>query len=355
MNRKDTNHSSFKILRIALILSYFIVLIAYLYFIFIAIKEYDFLVEESILTIGVTLIFLLFSLSTWLTSRLSGIISKIDHSLRSDEYSSEIELGNILSSNYADGLIRHFQIIRDASKQKSEYQFLQQQAQLDAMQSQINPHFLYNALDSIRGLALEQGAKETANMAEALSSMFRYSISQSGDLQTLEQELDNVENYMKIQQYRFNNRFNLTIDIDMKDNRVASFLLPKLTLQPIIENAIYHGFDTLPNNNMITIKAYPTQSRLIISVSDNGIGMDEPTLLALNKKLLEGSFERIVHNNVSPAKKSSGIALVNVNSRIKMLFGDSFGLTAYSTKGIGTEVQITLPLVDRDSVSQKIL
>ena len=227
-------------------------------------------------------------------------------------------------------------------EQSSKYQLLQKQAQLDAMQSQINPHFLYNALDSIRGLALEQNASDTADMVEALSVLFRYSISQSNNIQTLERELNNINNYIMIQQYRFKNRFTLINKIDLDDDQLMSYPVPKLILQPIIENAIYHGFNNNPANNKITLNAYATQSRLIISIIDNGSGMDDQTLTSLNKRLIEGDSDTTIIT--SSDTKSSGIALLNVNSRLRLLFGEDYGVSVLSTKGIGTEISITLPL-----------
>jgi len=287
---------------------------------------------------GVTSIFMfvyLLRLQT-LTYRLKTFLDT-----REEQTTTGLVLSKVLKSDYKEYLNDCFADHKNY-KQKAKYEFLKQQAQFDAMQSQINPHFLYNALDSIRGLAMEQEAEETANMAEALSSMFRYSISQSDDLQTLEEEIDNVRNYMKIQQYRFQNRFKLIIDVQIK--HVCEYLLPKLTLQPIIENSIYHGFDEIPENNVISITAMTTQSRLLISVSDNGSGMDDDTLLALNKRLLAGDY---APRGESSDNRSKGIALVNVNSRIKLIFGNHYGLTAYSTKGVGTEIRISLPLINK--------
>jgi len=220
-------------------------------------------------------------------------------------------------------------------------QILQKQAHLDALQNQINPHFLYNALDSIRGLALEQGAEETADMTEALASFFRFSISKTNDFISLSQELANTENYIKIQKYRFSNRFELRKEIEISDEQLEEYKVPKLMLQPIIENSLNHGLADMTANGVITIRITDTQSRLLISISDNGSGMDDNLLRSLNQRFQEP------HLLTSPTDKGgrrSGIALMNINSRLKLLFGNRFGLTAYSTKGVGTEIQIAIPL-----------
>lgn len=228
------------------------------------------------------------------------------------------------------------------AQQQYPYQLLQKQAQLDALQNQINPHFLYNALESIRGLAIQQGAEDTADMAEALSTLFRFSISKTNDFIPLSQELFNIENYIKIQKYRFNNRFDLHKNIELSAAQLNEYHIPKLTLQPIIENALEHGLKNITSNGLINLRIFLTQSRLLISIADNGLGMNDNLLRSLNERFLEPVYDIITSN--LPAK-SSGIALINVNMRLKLIFGNRFGLTVYSTKNLGTEIQVSLPLI----------
>ena len=213
---------------------------------------------------------------------------------------------------------------------------LRQQAELDALQSQINPHFLYNTLDSIRGQALAEGAEDIANMTEALSTFFRYSISNRSNVVTLEEELENIRSYFMIQQFRFNNRFRLEMPEFPKD-LLESCRLPKLTLQPILENTILHGMEGKIGQGVITLRVERTGNRTLITVSDDGAGMREETLLRLQAKLRDEEpvpLER---------KQGSGIALPNVNRRIKLLFGPEYGVRIMSTLGLGTDVEITLP------------
>ena len=126
---------------------------------------------------------------------------------------------------------------------KNNAQILNKQTELTALQSQINPHFLYNTLETIRGQALIDDNEEIAKMVEALSAFFRYSISRKGNLVTLRDELANIENYMLIQRYRFNNRFSMEVLIDEEDEEAFDFLIPRLIIQPVVENAIEHGID----------------------------------------------------------------------------------------------------------------
>ena len=213
---------------------------------------------------------------------------------------------------------------------------LNKQAELDALQSQINPHFLYNTLDSIRGQALSEGAEDIADMTEALSTFFRYSISNRNHIVTLEEELENIQNYFVIQQFRFNNRFRLSIP-PIPPALLEGCRLPKLTLQPILENTILHGMEEKLGPGAITIRVTATDSRTLLTISDDGAGMSEETLLRLQEKLRgDGpvSLQRA---------RGSGIALPNVNRRIKLLFGEEYGLRVMSTPGLGTDVEISLP------------
>ncbi|MEY8389129.1 sensor histidine kinase [Oscillospiraceae bacterium 38-13] len=213
---------------------------------------------------------------------------------------------------------------------------LKKQAELDALQSQINPHFLYNTLDSIRGQALAEGAEDIAGMTEALSTFFRYSISNRSHVVTLEEELENVRNYFLIQQFRFNNRFRLQLQPFSRE-LLESCRLPKLTLQPVLENAILHGMEGKIGPGTIAIRAEVTESRTVLTISDDGAGMSEGTLLRLQARL----------RGEEPAElrrtRGSGIALPNVSRRIKLLFGEDCGLRVMSTLGLGTDVEIWLP------------
>lgn len=210
------------------------------------------------------------------------------------------------------------------------------QAEMDALQSQINPHFLYNTLDSIRGQALAEGAEDIADMTEALSTFFRYSISNSNNVATLAEELENVRNYFMIQQFRFSNRFHLEI-CPFPQELLEECRMPKLTLQPILENCILHGMEQVMGQGTITIRVEATDLRTILTVSDNGAGMQEEVLLRLQSRLRQDT------KDPQTETKRFGIALPNVNRRIQLLFGKEYGLRVMSTLGQGTDVEICLP------------
>lgn len=223
----------------------------------------------------------------------------------------------------------------NASKKQAEYL---------ALQNQINPHFLYNTLEGIRSEAIIAGIDSLAEMTEALSTFFRYTISQVEHLVTLEDELSNIENYFYIQQFRFGEKLTLNIcyehDEDVSELDILQYRLPKLTLQPIVENSIYHGIERKIGKGHLTIKISLSDERLYIRVSDNGLGMSEERLKQLNDKLQGLSLEE----EMSTSNKKGGIAIVNVNNRIKLLFGEEYGIYVYSREGSGTDVDITLPI-----------
>ena len=231
------------------------------------------------------------------------------------------------------------------------------QAELAALQSQINPHFLYNTLESIRGQAMIDDNMEIAKMVETLGLFFRYSIGRKGDLVTIRDELSNVKNYMMIQQYRFNSRFTLRIVMDESDEYAYDFFVPKLILQPIIENALFHGLEDSVDKGEVQIRIEVTETNLVITVSDNGLGMSRDQLNQLNASikrlntLTETDHLAEIENSKN---KRGGIALTNIQQRIQLLFGQEYGITVYSTLNHGTDVEIILPINrDRNLISDE--
>ncbi|WP_034863363.1 sensor histidine kinase [Ruminiclostridium cellobioparum] len=217
------------------------------------------------------------------------------------------------------------------------------QAQYLALQNQINPHFLYNTLEGIRSEALCAGMDGVASMTEALATFFRYTISNVDHLVTLEDELSNIENYYIIQQFRFGDKLSLSIeyDDDGDDLSILNLKLPKLILQPIVENSIYHGIERKIGKGNLRIHIDYTSDRLIIRISDDGMGIEKEALDKLNNKLLTNSLDDME----SKKEKKGGIAIINVNNRIKLIFGEKYGIYIYSTQNVGTDVEITLPII----------
>ena len=214
------------------------------------------------------------------------------------------------------------------------------EAQLKYLQAQINPHFLYNTLEAIRGDALCEGIDSIADTTEALSTFFRYTITDTGNLVSVEDELENVENYFKIQQYRFGDKLDMRVNFPDDYARILECKLPKLTLQPVVENAIFHGLEAKAEGGVIIISLEMTEKKLLINIHDDGIGIDEEELIKINQRL------EITSGPLTEEKrKRGGIALPNVSRRIKLLFGDEYGIHIYSIPNLGTEVRISVPII----------
>jgi len=261
-------------------------------------------------------------------------ISRIEHN-KHEEYFAALANYPVFSF-LSDLLFQHQQSVN----RKNEQELLNKQVQFRELQSQINPHFLYNTLESIRAQALLDNVPEIANMAKSLAAFFRYNISSSQNLVSLHEEIRNIQNYFSIQKYRFGDK--LSMDIIYDDDDCGSNLLPKLTLQPILENAIYHGLETRMENGNICIKILTTQSRMLITVSDNGIGIEPEQITRINQQLNCVDYPRDHKEN-----ERSGIALQNINKRIRLCFGEQYGISVRSIPDVGTDVEIVLPLIKK--------
>ena len=220
-------------------------------------------------------------------------------------------------------------------------QLMRKQAEFDSMKSQINPHFLYNTLDSIRGYALQEKAPIAADMIEILSRIFRYTISQKNDIIMIREELAMASDYLAIQKYRLSNQVILNVTIQKDEETLLDYRVPKLIIQPFIENAVKHGMKDNIQDFHIDIDVNVIGDRMIISVTDDGCGMTTEQLASLNDKLYSNEYGK--SGSSVKSQKGSGIAIVNVNARIKLLYGDKYGVTAYSTQGIGSCFEITMP------------
>ncbi|MDD2968843.1 MAG: sensor histidine kinase [Lachnospiraceae bacterium] len=207
----------------------------------------------------------------------------------------------------------------------------EKQSELDVLQAQINPHFLYNTLDSLYWDAYNTGNLELAENIMALSELFRLALSRGEGEVSVETECNLVENYLKIQKMRFENRMDYKINLlsEMRDYKI-----PKLILQPFVENAIVHGLENRGNLGMIRLHGYLEQNMMIFKITDNGVGMNEEQL---NNLLIA---EEIQYSN----QRISRYAIRNVNERLKLRYGDRFVLDIASTIGVGTTITIKIPL-----------
>lgn len=208
------------------------------------------------------------------------------------------------------------------------------QAELSFLQSQINPHFLCNTFDSIKGLAALHGETEIRSMVNDLSLLFRYSI-RPGERVPLRDELDAVERYVRIQKTRFGERFAVCYDISEETRELS---VPKMILQPLVENAIIHGVEVLDRDGRLVVESERVGDSLILRVRDNGGGMDPEKLERMQRKLAGAQLER----DKDIVGYRAGIGVVNVNNRIRLTYGEEYGVTIDSCPGKGTVVTLRM-------------
>lgn len=279
-------------------------------------------------------LFLLAMINAFISDKISNPIKRLDGSVR------EIESGNLdveilpsgsyevehLGKSIKNMLGRIKVLMSDLvaehnAKRKSEF---------DTLQSQINPHFLYNTLDIIVWMIENENSDKAVNIVTALAKFFRISLSKGKNIITVKDEVEHVRNYLMIQNMRFKNRFEYSIDVDEK---VLSYSSLKLMLQPLVENAIYHGMEFMDGDGEIDVKVFKEDDSLYFTITDNGLGMSEDMV------------ETLLSKDFVSSKKGSGIGVKNVNERIKLYFGSEYGLKVESEPDEGTKITIHLPAV----------
>ena len=203
--------------------------------------------------------------------------------------------------------------------------------ELKALQAQINPHFLYNTLDSIAWMCEQGRSAEAVSMVHALARLFRISISKGHELIPIAREIEHAESYLQIQKYRYKNRFTYHFEVDPG---CLDYLCNKITLQPIIENAINHGLDLMVEDGHIEVQVCPDSGDILFRVTDNGVGMSAEQV------------DAILQNN---SGDRTGIGIKNVNDRLQIYFGKEYGLRIHSVPDEGTCVEIRMPKVTKEA------
>ena len=262
-------------------------------------------------------------------SPLNEIISFLDNSqppADSLEEEDKNELMYIINSiqTHINDKTKMAEILEERMK-------LLRKSQYDMLQTQINPHFLYNTLETINWMAYNMSNSENpvSKSLINLASFFRNTLT-SGYFVSIENEIKYTKEYVNILALRYGDLFDIEWDID---ESILSYTIIKICLQPIIENAVYHGIKQKNDKGLIKIKGLCDDNNIILIVSDDGIGIEKDALDELNKTLSETSF----------TNEKSHIGLSNVNQRIKIIFGDSYGIHVESTVGVGTDVYVTIP------------
>ena len=207
------------------------------------------------------------------------------------------------------------------------------EAELKILQEQIKPHFLYNTLDTIQWMAQEHGAADIVKVVGALTSLFRIGLSRGKEMIRVSDEMEHVRSYLIIQKTRYEDKFDFSVCMD---DSVLSLLVLKLTLQPLVENAIYHGIKERRGHGSIKVEAARRDGMLVLRVADDGVGMSAETLASVRALLAS-----------PPAEKGQklGYGISNVNERIQLSFGKKYGLSFDSSPDLGTTVEILHPLV----------
>ena len=207
-------------------------------------------------------------------------------------------------------------------------------AEMKSLQEQIKPHFLYNTLDTISWMARDYDAEDIVRLVDALTNMFRIGLSHGKDIITVKEEITHVSNYLYIQKIRYKDKLNYVIHVD---ESLYAIEVPKLILQPLVENAIYHGVKAKRGGGTITITGVPEGENLVFTVQDDGAGMLQEKVEELNRRMSERS--------VLDEQKSFG--LFYIRERIQLCYGKGYGVHVESTLGEGTRVTITLPLYQK--------
>ena len=289
-------------------------------------------------------LFILVLINAYISTKITGPIQKLEKSvnaLEEGDLDTEISIGGSYEIQHLGRSIRdmaqRIQVLMNdivaehESKRKSEF---------DTLQSQINPHFLYNTLDIIVWMIENEQKDEAVKVVTALARFFRISLSKGKSIIPVGDELEHVRNYLMIQQKRFKNKFTYTIEADPE---VLGFASLKLMLQPLVENAIYHGMEfMMDGEGEILVKAEKREDGLWFTVRDNGLGM--------TKEQAEGLLTR--QAQVS-SRRGSGIGVKNVNERIRLYFGEGYGLTIQSEPDEGTQILIHLPAVTMEELQRK--
>jgi len=272
-------------------------------------------------------------LSTMMATAITRPVKQLMDSMK------EVEQGNfekanvdVKSGNEIGSLGKSFNImaerIRQLIEQNTAVQEQKRRSELRALRSQINPHFLYNTLDSIIWMAEGEKNKEVVLMTAALARLLRQSISNDNERIPIEKEIEYTRNYLTIQQMRYKDKLEYEIDVapDIQKEEIIN-----LVLQPLVENALYHGIKYKGSKGKITIRGFQEEDRIVIQISDDGNGMDEETLLNIMDK--------------SKANEGTGgVGVYNVHTRLQLYYGEDYGLHFESALGQGTTVTVTIPL-----------
>lgn len=297
---------------------------------------------KKVLILSIILLFLIIIALLTFSSRITSPIRKLEKVIKEvgkGNMNVSIAIGgndemNKLGKEFNRMVIKQKELIEKIAEEEhllAEEQRRKEEFKFEMLMAQINPHFLFNTLNTIKWTALMSGAGTVGKMISSLGNLLEMSINRGNDIITLSEEIENVKSYMYIQKIRFDNRFSVEYDISPDTEKLQ---VPKFILQPLVENSIIHGFEGSESEGKISISANKEEDFLVIRVSDNGKGIDSDTL----NKLLS------IDNSNTHQSRLSGIGVNNVNQRIKLYCGNENGIRIKSEIGKGTVIKILLKL-----------
>jgi two-component system sensor histidine kinase YesM len=290
------------------------------------------LLMSVVVVLSMVLLYILLTNSRKLSRRIVDPIDMICERLEA------IGKGNLLVCEPIQADVEEVQLLSDGIEsmvgrlkllieKNAEQEKRRRSTELALLQAQINPHFLYNTLDTIIWLIESGEIRSAVTMVDSLSNYFRFSLSRGKTVITLAEEEQHIRSYLEIQQMRYRDLMEFNIDIP---DQMKNYILPKLTLQPLVENALYHGIKIRRRKGLIGVTGRVQDDSLILEVSDDGSGMTEERLSEMRSSLVE--------------KVSDGFGLRTVHQRIQILFGGEYGLTMESSPGVGTRIMVKIPM-----------
>ena len=289
-----------------------------------------------VLFIMICFIIVLIFINMFVSVRITNPIVELEKSVKKFE-SGEENIDISINGSYEiehlgkaiRSMVNQMNILMDNIISEQE---AKRKSELNALQAQINPHFLYNTLDSIIWMIENENYDKAIIMVTALARLFRISLSKGKNIIPLRYEIEHVKNYLTIQSMRYKNKFIYEFQCENETMNLASI---KLVIQPVVENAIKHGMELMDGDGEILIKSYIDNNELYIDVIDNGLGMTQEQVESI-----------LMGENKSKNSNGSGLGIKNVNERIKIYFGDKYGIKIFSEPDEGTTVRIHMPCVD---------
>lgn len=288
-----------------------------------------------VLTIITLLIMMILFVNKVITKKISSPILKLNDSVKAYEAGEKPSIyigGSSEIRHLGHSVQKSYEQIESLMKEIVEQQNERRKSELDALQSQINPHFLYNTLESITWMIEGNKNEDAVFMISELAKLFRISLSKGKTIISIEDEIQHCRSYMNIQKYRYKDRFSIQYQVD---SAIYQYCTVKLILQPILENAIYYGVGDMDEDDdaEIIVRGRLEGNDIYLSVEDNGMGMRKEDV------------KNILTDNQKVPKHGSGVGLINVHTRIQLMFGTEYGLSVLSEADEGTTVTIHLPAV----------